>query len=283
MPSNHRDDAKATIAVAALDLRVHVLIEDARLRDAVRHLWAGCLSTTDGEPDQVVRVKGEEPWHVASDAYSEEAATFPAAVAGACAAVNVTLATRTPLLAVHAAVLQKNGTTIVVPAESGGGKTTLTVALLRAGWSYASDEAYALDWKSALPFAYPRPLGVSDWTAEKLGVSAGILGEGERFLRAGDLGAPLAVRPLKADHVVLLDRSAPVSEPALGNVHRAEALEKLLRQSFTHYYAAEKAVRLLADVVRGAQTWRLKYADPLDAAALLSTTFLKGQILPTAT
>ena len=257
------------VDVAALGLDIGVIIEDDELRELVRYLWADCASRTTGGDPFVIHVTGREPWRVQSDAHSEQAASLPAAVGAVCAAVNLTVATQTPLLAIHAAVLQKSGTTIVIPGESGAGKTTLTVALLQSGWAYASDEAFALDWRGDATSPYPRPLGVSDWTAEELAVHTGVSGIGERFMRACDFGSKTVTPGFRVDHVLLLDRSEPAGQPALLPIHRAEALEALVRQGFTHPRDPERAIRLLADVVRGAQTWRLSYGDPAQAAQLL--------------
>jgi hypothetical protein len=261
------------VDVFALGLFVRVFIDDPDLRQMIGSLWADCHGVVEQEPDFVVHAAGSKPWHIASDAHTEDAASLPAAVGSVCAAINVTFATRTPLLAVHAAVVCRNGSTILIPGQSGAGKTTLTVALLQNGFAYATDEAFALDWESAVAQPYPRPMGVSDWTAQTLATPAGIAGIGERFLRAADLGASVVTKPLSVDHVVLLDRSASVGEPALTHVHRAEALETLLHQSFTHYYSPERAVRRLADVVESAQTWTLGYSAPTVGAGLLADHF----------
>jgi hypothetical protein len=265
------DQTDDQVDIAALGLDIGVTIDDDNLRDLVRGLWADCAGRTSSNGRLAIRVEGRKPWQVTSEAHSEHATNLPAAVGAVCAAVNLTVATQTPLLAVHAAVLSKSGTTIVVPGESGAGKTTLTIALLQAGWAYASDEAFALDWDAATSRAYPRPLGASDWTAGELSAPAGVRGVGERFLRASDHGASVAGDGYHVDHVLLLDRSAPVEHPVAANIHRAEALEVLVRQCFTHYRDPERAIRLLADVVRGAQTWRLRYGDPALAARYLGT------------
>jgi hypothetical protein len=254
------------VDVFALGLFVRVFIDDPDLREIARALWADCHGVAESGADFVVHVTGSEPWHIASDAYTEDAESLPAAVGSVCAAINVTFATRTPLLAVHAAVVCRNGSTILIPGQSGAGKTTLTVALLQSGFAYATDEAFAVDWESAVAHPYPRPMGVSDWTAQTLATPAGIAGIGERFLRATDLDASVVTEPLSVDHIVLLDRSASVTDPILAPVHRAEALEVLLHESFTHYYSPERAVRRLADVVESAQTWTLSYSGPLQAA-----------------
>ncbi len=270
------------IDVHGLRRSARVVIDDAELRRDIRSLWADCPAPP-GDPDFVIEVRDAEPWLIAvtprddgeglpGETSRQRADDRPSAVAATCAAINVTFATQTPLLAVHAAVLSKNGTTLLVPGHSGAGKTTLTVALLQRGWAYATDEAFATDWDADTAYPYPRPLGVSDWTAKALGVAGGVTGPGERFLRAADLGASVITEPVVVRHVVLLDRSgedSPPDVPSLRSVHRVDALQVLMRESFTHYRHPEQALIRLADVVRAARPWQLRYDDPAAAADLL--------------
>ena len=274
------DDADEYVDIRGLGRCVHLQVDDPMLRADLRYLWADCSarpdwSCRDVEPDLAVHVHGLGPWHVESAAHDETCGDRESAVGAACAAVNVTLATQTPLLAVHAAVVAKRGVTVVIPGESGAGKTTLTVALLQQGWAYATDEAYAVDWDSDVARAYPRPLGISDWTAETLAVTGGVPGIEERFVRAGDLGAQAVTELLTVGHIVLLDRTSGAypAKPSLTSAHRADALEMMLRESFTHYRRPEQALLRLSDVVRAADVWRLRYGDPAIAARFIDDAF----------
>ncbi|MGH8889218.1 MAG: hypothetical protein ACRDV3_05575 [Acidothermaceae bacterium] len=251
-------------------------VDDPALRADLHYLWADCSGVL-GEPDFVVRVRGLGPWQVESAVHNEACADRASAVGAACAAVNVTLATQTPLLAVHAAVVVKRGVTLLIPGQSGAGKTTLAVALLQQGWAYATDEAYAIDWESDLAPAYPRPLGISDWTAKTLAVTGGVPGPEERFMRAGDLGVVAVTDPLAIRHIILLDRSGcdSTASPSLTSAHRVDALETMLRESFTHYRRPELALLRLTDVVKAAEVWRLRYGDPAAAALFVDGAFAR--------
>jgi len=61
-------------------------------------------------------------------------------------------------VAVHAAVLESNGRAIVIPAASGGGKSTLSIAAHRAGLGVLSDEYALIDPSSGLVTGWPRPV-----------------------------------------------------------------------------------------------------------------------------
>jgi hypothetical protein len=58
----------------------------------------------------------------------------------------------------HAAALSYNGKGIMLAAESGCGKTTLTLALVRQGFKFLSDEAAALGLNNGKLTPYPRSL-----------------------------------------------------------------------------------------------------------------------------
>lgn len=60
----------------------------------------------------------------------------------------------------HAAVVARDGTGVVLPAAMEAGKTTLTAALVRAGYGYLSDELAAIDPDTGLVEAYPKPLSI---------------------------------------------------------------------------------------------------------------------------
>lgn len=65
-------------------------------------------------------------------------------------------------LSLHAAVLEKNGCTVIMPAESGSGKSTLTAILANNGWRLLSDEMALIDIDK--PFVTPlaRPISLKN-------------------------------------------------------------------------------------------------------------------------
>ncbi|WYD79968.1 MAG: hypothetical protein V8K32_11695 [Candidatus Electrothrix gigas] len=64
-----------------------------------------------------------------------------------------------PFLFVHAGVVGWKGKAIIIPGRSMSGKTSLVVALLKAGAKYYSDE-YAVFDESGYVHPYPKPLSV---------------------------------------------------------------------------------------------------------------------------
>ncbi|WP_426340796.1 HprK-related kinase A [Pseudoduganella sp. S-14] len=66
-------------------------------------------------------------------------------------------------LIVHAAVLERQGRAVILPAPPGSGKSTLTAALCgRGGWRLLSDELTLLDPESGLLVPNPRPISLKN-------------------------------------------------------------------------------------------------------------------------
>jgi hypothetical protein len=196
--------------------------------------------------------------------------------------LNVAALGGADLLALHAGVVARTGRVVAFPGPSGIGKSTLTVACLRAGLEYGSDEALCLDWDTGAVTGYPRPLALtpdaarlagvdltgvdltSDRTADRTGDPAE---DAEVIFTAADLGATIASGPLTLAHLVIPQRA---TETALRPAPRSAVVAELLRRSFTSHKRPGEAFRLLHRTVTATACWWLDLADPITAAAALS-------------
>ena len=198
-----------------------------------------------------------------------------AAVASLLTSLNRSAVDSWNFFAAHAGVVAAGEMAVALPAESGDGKTTLTGACLRAGFDYASDEAICVDLGSGAVLPYPKPLGLSEWSREALGVDDSTLafpaGSSEGFATAADLGAGIADGPLRLEHVVISEYGH--GAPELVEVAGSEAMRVLLEMSFNHFRFGVHAFQLAARLANQARTWRLTYDDPLEAARLLKERF----------
>lgn len=158
----------------------------------------------------------------------------------------------TPYLKFHAAVLSLNGRGVIFPADSGFGKTTLSLALLMHGLRYLSDEIAVIKPDSFSVLPLPRGLVIRD--------------EGFRLLRA--LGKPVPpvdfyVRSSEKDYwyfnpadyvhlpsdgevfagpIVFLERPELSRRKRLERMSKAEAVARLLSNSLDADSLAEKTV-----------------------------------------
>ena len=86
-----------------------------------------------------------EGWNIGVDGHIEVTCETASVVAEIERLVVQAVVPATPhLLTLHAAAVQRNDRTLVLAGPSGTGKTTLSVALARAGWHFGSDDIVLL-------------------------------------------------------------------------------------------------------------------------------------------
>jgi hypothetical protein len=172
-------------------------------------------------------------------------------------------------LVLHAGAVSAGTDGIVLPAPPDSGKTTLTAGLVRAGFGYLSDEAAFLDPRTGLVHPFPRALWMDRATLD-------VVPEMRRSLRSlvfDDRAAahvdPTELReraigsPCRVRYVVVPNyRRGPTMLESIG---RAEAVVTLAENTFNLERFGASGVRLLVDVVREAECYRLTMGN-LDAA-----------------
>jgi hypothetical protein len=170
--------------------------------------------------------------------------------------------------AVHAGAVGWSEGTLAVPAVSGGGKTTLTAALLQAGFTFLSDEALVFDEDGGV-VPYPKPLALSAWSADKLGLDHD--SDTETLILPADLGSTFDAGTGKRLTDLIVSEYG-YDEVRLQPLPKSQAVAALIHYSFNHFKDPARAFRIASDVARDLRVWRLEYSDPLEAAELLSET-----------
>lgn len=191
-------------------------------------------------------------------------ADLPTLMSALVANLNFAAVEKCERFAVHAGVVGWPEGRLAIPASSGHGKTTLTAALLRQGFTFLSDEALVFD-DDASVVPYPKPIALSEWSADRLGVSRS--SHAEILALPGDLGSSFGSGGRLTDLVV---SEYGHSELRLEALPKSQAVAALIRYSFNHYKDPERAFRLATEVARDLRVWSLEYDDPLEAAELLS-------------
>lgn len=138
----------------------------------------------------------------------------------------------------HAAGVQREGRTLLLPAAMDSGKSTLTAALVRRGWDYLSDEALAVEPASGVVHPYPRAISLDrgSWPVlPELRPDDPELATGR--LVGGWHVSPRAVRAnsvghASVAHAVVFPRYRPGARAALEAASPTEAVTALLAQSF---------------------------------------------------
>lgn len=159
---------------------------------------------------------------------------------------------------IHSACVVLDGEAIILPGESGVGKTTLTLKLLGAGAKYCSDELAELD--GGLVYPYPKPLYIR---SPKLG-----------YRRV--FSPPLSwVAPLKWFRV------STVVFPRRGSKDRLRVLPKpeallLLGGSLLREKVSREDLECLKQIVLQSKTCELEWLDPALGAQKIIEASTKG-------
>jgi hypothetical protein len=178
------------------------------------------------------------------------------------------VASRPEHLVVHAgAVMWPGDGALLLPGTSGSSKSTLTAALVHAGFGYLSDEAVAIDLATAEVEPYAKPLALSSRSLEALGLPT-VAGELSATLAASALrphpwGGPAVARML------VFPKYIHSARPGLEPLSRGQALVSLAEHSFNFADHGGAWLPGLAAIVSRCSCWRLTHGDAGSAARLL--------------
>jgi len=183
-------------------------------------------------------------------------------------------------LIVHAAVLEKGGRALILPAPPGSGKSTLTAALAgRGGWRLLSDELTLLRLEDGLVLANPRPVSLKNQSIEVI----------RRYLPDAVLSP--AVRDTAKGTVALM--RAPDESVARGNeaalpawvifpqytagaattlepMDEATLFMEVARNAFNYSILAQPGFHALGRLCDQVQGYRFSYSQLDEALALMS-------------
>ena len=199
----------------------------------------------------------------------------------------IELLRRRGLYTIHATALEHNGRAILIPGNSGRGKTTSFISLLRSGYRYLSDDHPLLQDSGAhvevLPF--PIKINVTDATVqffpELKSASEQVLHPGvpKRFFYAEDL-YPTAVGDRCQPALVLFPHVVDSPQSHLELLPKSRALESLLPQALLVYdqEVARQEFKVLAKLVQQVDCYRLHFGrDILDLPKLITPLLEKGR------
>lgn len=181
------------------------------------------------------------------------------------------------LFYVHAGVVALDERGVVLPGLSRAGKSTLTLALLRAGARFLSDELLAFDPTSGTARAFPRAIKIRDACVHYFDdLAHEFVGDGEgRFLPFEALPAGI-VCPGAAVSAVVVPRWDTAGPNSLTPISPGAALLSLANSALNFGSHRAASIEYLADIVQGALAWELRWQEPSGAAALLVDALGQG-------
>lgn len=182
-------------------------------------------------------------------------------------------------LILHAAVLERGGRALILPAPSGSGKSTLCAALLFAGWRLLSDELALISPADGSLTPNPRPVSLKNESIDVIGRFAPQVRFGSRV--DDTVKGVVAHFSAPADAIALAGRSAlpgwvvmpryAAGQPArLQRVERARAFMHLLENAFNYDMFGGDGFQLLAGVVDRSACYSFEYSSVPEAVALFA-------------
>ena len=191
--------------------------------------------------------------------------------------VEHSLAGRRQLAALHAACLEQGGRMVLLLGSPGAGKTVLTLTLLKRQFRYGSDDVTLVRPNGQVE-GLPLPLGVKEsaWplveqSAENLSalpVHVRPDGQQVRFLT---LTKDALAGPAMVSTIIRLRRADDEQSPELHRISPQEGLAELFRESLSRDgKCSADIMRSLAEIVRSADCFELRYSEADPAASLVS-------------
>jgi hypothetical protein len=183
--------------------------------------------------------------------------------------------TRVPLL-VHGAAAAWYGRGLLLCGPKAAGKTTLVARLVQLGLRYLADDCVPVDDDARLG-PLPRPLGLKPGSLEVLAPFGRALprrsyghepGGRDRVLVL-PARTRIATSPVPG-RVIIFPQHRQGAPSRLEGMRRAEALLRLVTETFRHRGSRGPAFRTAARLVRACSVYRLTFGDARAAAPLLA-------------
>lgn len=172
-------------------------------------------------------------------------------------------------LIIHAAVLERGGRALVMPAPPGSGKSTLCAALSLSGWRLLSDELALLDLESGLFQPLCRPISLKN---RSIDIVRG-LAPSAVFSRVVDGTAKGSVAHMRVSDDAVRHMDVPArpgwvvfpryeagAPTQLSGRHRAGTVAELARNSFNISVLAKPGFHALIDLVSASRCFDFRYS-----------------------
>ncbi|WP_431101169.1 HprK-related kinase A [Roseateles noduli] len=183
-------------------------------------------------------------------------------------------------LLIHAAVLERDGRALLMPAPPGSGKSTLCAALAHRGWRLLSDELGLLDMATGLVHGMARPINLKNasiplirsfvpeahFSASMPNTSKGTVA----LVRAPQDAIESRLAPARPAWVVLPAWRAEAAAQLLP-IERARAFMDLAEQSFNYDVHGQAGFQTLGRLVDACACYRFEYSRLDEAVALFET------------
>lgn len=182
-------------------------------------------------------------------------------------------------LTLHAAVVERGGRALILPAPPGSGKSTLTAGLVHRGWRLLSDELTVIDPARLEIVPVPRPVSLKNASIDVIRRFAPEAAFGP-VVQDTVKGAVAHFRPPRsavdrADERalpawVVLPRWQAGAQTSLRPLSRARGLMQLIENAFNYNVHGAAGFETMAALVDRCDAFELEYSDLEDVTARLA-------------
>jgi len=188
-------------------------------------------------------------------------------------------------IVIHAAVLERNGRALLLPAPPGSGKSTLCAALVARGWRLLSDELALVELTGRRIVPFPRPISLKNRSIDTVA----------RFWPDAAIGAVVPdtlkgsvahVRPpvdsvRRGDEAatpgwVVLPRYESGAKTRISELSKAEAFMRLVESAFNYDIHGRAGFEALAELVDASACHAFTYGGALDEAVGMFDRFAQA-------
>ncbi len=174
----------------------------------------------------------------------------------------------------HAAVIEKNGLTAILPAPPGSGKSTLCAALVNRGWRLLSDELALYDLESGVVFGMARPVNLKNQSIDvikafepKVQMTKAVPNttKGDVALMRPSLESVLRAQEPATPAWVITPKFKSGADASLERMSSAETFMLLAEQSFNYEMHGLKGFQGLGTLIDHCECYQFSYGNLADA------------------
>lgn len=179
----------------------------------------------------------------------------------------------------HAAVLERHGQAMLMPAPSGSGKSTLAAALSLRGWRLLSDEMAVFSFEEFAVIPNPRPVSLKNKAIEVIGAfePAAVFSRTYKgtpkgdvaYMRVPDEAVDSLGEPARPS-LLLVPKYRAGTDTTLRPLGRTEAFRWLIDSTGSYPTMLDTGFKLLTRLVESCGLYWLEYSNLDEAIARLN-------------
>ena len=172
-------------------------------------------------------------------------------------------------LALHAAVLEKNGVIIILPAESGSGKSTLTAILMVHGWRVFSDELALIRHSDGIVIPLERPISLKNssisllkeiYPDSQFGSTVNDTNKGTISHLMPSFYDKSLEAPYQQANYIIFPKYIANNELTVSPINKAQAFMAVIENSFNYGLLGKQGFNTLTQLINQCQCYDLTYS-----------------------